>query len=196
MARTANRKYELRKRAERQEETRRRIVEAAIELHSTVGPARTSVSAIAERAGVQRHTYYRHFPDERSLGLACSGLYVERNPMPDPGPWRAIRDPEKRLRRGLGEIYEYYARNEPMLSNVMRDSEVDPLTAELASFRFGPAMGEIRAVLAAGRRSRRALAVLDVALAFATWRMLIRQGGLDRREAVNSMVAAVGCASL
>jgi AcrR family transcriptional regulator len=196
MAGTSSRKYQLRTRAERQLQTRRRIVEAAIELHGTVGPARTSVSAIAERAGVQRHTYYRHFPDERSLGLACSGLYVERNPMPDPEPWRAIRDPEKRLRRGLGEIYEYYERNEPMLSNVTRDAEVDPLTAQLASMRFGPAMAEMREVLASGRRSKRALALLDVALAFPTWRMLIREGGLDRREAVKAMVAAVHCASL
>jgi AcrR family transcriptional regulator len=196
MAGTSSRRYQLRKRAERQQETRRRIVEAAIELHGTVGPARTSVSAIADRAGVQRHTYYRHFPDERALGLACSGLYVERNPMPDPGPWRAIRDPEKRLRRGLAEIYEYYERNEPMLSNVIRDADVDPLTAELASMRFGPAIAEFREVLASGRRSKRALALLDVALAFSTWRTLAREGGLDRREAVKAMVAAVRCASL
>ena len=87
------RKYELKKRAERQEETRRRIVEAAVDLHGTIGPARTSVSAIAERAGVQRHTYYRHFPDERTLGMACSGLHFERNPLPDPEPWREIERP-------------------------------------------------------------------------------------------------------
>jgi AcrR family transcriptional regulator len=192
---TMPRKYELKKRAERQAETRRKIVDAAIDLHATLGPARTSVSAIAERAGVQRHTYYRYFPDERSLGLACSGLYVQRNPLPDPESWRAIGDPEKRLRRGLDELYEYYERNEPMLANVTRDAEMDPLTAELAAMRFGPAMGEIRAVLASGRRSKRALALLDVALAFPTWRMLARDGGLERREAVQTMVAAVGCAS-
>jgi AcrR family transcriptional regulator len=189
------RKYELKKRAERQEETRRRIVEAAVELHGTIGPARTSVSAIAERAGVQRHTYYRHFPDGRSLGLACSGLYAERNPMPDPDPWRAIDDREKRLRQGLGEIYEYYERNESMLSNITRDAGVDPVTAELAELRFGPALAKIREVLAGGRRSKRTLALLDVALAFATWRLLVREGGLNRREAVQTMAAAIGCAS-
>jgi AcrR family transcriptional regulator len=189
------RSYQLKKRAERQEETRRRIVEAAVELHGTVGPARTSVSAIAERAGVQRHTYYRYFPDDRTLGLACSGLYSERNPLPDPDPWRAIRDPEERLRRGIDELYAYYERNEPMLSNVTRDAEVDPLVAELATMRFGPGMAEIRAALATGRRSKRALAVLDVALAFSTWRMLTREGGLDRADAVHAMAAAVGCAS-
>jgi AcrR family transcriptional regulator len=196
MAGTSSRGYELGKRAERQEETRRRIVEAAIDLHSTVGPARTSVSAVAERAGVQRHTYYRHFPDERSLGLACSGLYAERNPMPDPAPWRAIRDPQKRLRRALSELYEYYERNEPMLSNVTRDADVHQLTAELVTMRFGPAMAEFREVLASGRRPKRAVALLDVALAFPTWRMLTREGGLNRREAVQTMVAAVACASL
>ena len=189
------RSYQLKKRAERQEETRRRIVEAAVELHGTVGPARTTVSAIAERAGVQRHTYYRYFPDDRTLGLACSGLYAERNPVPDPEPWRGIRDPEERLRRGLDDLYAYYERNEPMLSNVTRDAEVDPLVAELARMRFGPGMAEIRAALANGRRSKRALAVLDVALAFSTWRTLTREGGLDRANAVKAMVAAVGCAS-
>jgi AcrR family transcriptional regulator len=153
------------------------------------------VSAIAERAGVQRHTYYRYFPDDRTLGLACSGLYSERNPLPDPEPWRAIRDPEERLRRGLDELYAYYERNEPMLSNVTRDAEVDPLVAELAAMRFGPGLAEIRAALANGRRSKRALAVLDVALAFSTWRMLTREGGLDRADAVKAMAAAVGCAS-
>jgi AcrR family transcriptional regulator len=190
------RSYQLKKRAQRQEATRRRIVEAAVDLHGTVGPARTSVSAIAERAGVQRHTYYRHFPEERSLFLACSGLYAERNPMPDPEPWRAIADPETRLRRGLGELYEYYERNEPMLSNVTRDADVHPLTAEIAALRSGPALARIREVLANGRRSKRMLALLDVAIAFPTWRTLTREGGLDRREAVKTMVAAVGCASV
>src|SRR3954453_4635610 len=99
------RKYELKARAERQEETRRRIVEAAIDLHRTIGPAQTSFSAIAERAGVKRHTLYRHFPDERAMGLACSGLYADRNPLPDPAPWLEMGDPEERLRAGLGALY-------------------------------------------------------------------------------------------
>jgi AcrR family transcriptional regulator len=190
MART----YQLKKRAERQEETRRRIVEAAIELHGTLGPAHTSISAIAERAGVQRHTFYRHFPDERSLGLACSGLYTQRNPMPDPEPWRTIGDPEKRLRHGLGELYDYYERNEPMLSNVMRDMALDPVTAEIVQMRHGPPLAAIRTVLANGRRSKRALAMLDVALSFSTWRTMTVESGISRKEAVETMVAAIRCA--
>jgi AcrR family transcriptional regulator len=189
------RKYELRKRAERQEDTRRRIVEAAVDLHGTVGPVKTTVSAIADRAGVQRHTYYRHFPDDRSLMLACSWLYASRNPLPDPDPWRAVADPDTRLRRGLDELYAYYESNEPMLANVARDAEIDSLTAEAAELRFGPGREAIRAVLARGRRSKRALALLDVALAFSTWRMLVRYGGLARKEAVETMVAAVSCGS-
>src|SRR5437588_7539605 len=84
------RKYELKRRAERQQETRRRIVEAAIELHRTKGPARTTLSDIARLAGVQRHTLYRHFPGEREVSVACSGLYFETHRPPDPEPWRTI----------------------------------------------------------------------------------------------------------
>src|SRR3954447_21464718 len=91
----------MRRRAERQAETRRRIVAAAVELHGTVGPALTNTSMVAERAGVQRHTLYAHFPDERSLYLACSGLAAERDPLPDPEPWRAIADRGERLGAGL-----------------------------------------------------------------------------------------------
>ena len=191
------RKYELKQRAERQEATRRRIVEAAVELHSTVGPSRTTVSAIAERAGVQRHTYYRHFPDERSLGFACSGLYTERNPLPDPAPWREIADPRQCLRRGLGELYAYYERNEPMLANVVRDAEVDPLTRELSELRFGPGLGAIRDALGAAlpRGHRKAQAALDLALEFRTWRQLVRSSGLTGRQAADLMAGVLLCAA-
>src|SRR5512139_3404474 len=95
------RPYTMRRRAERQAETRQRIVEAAVDLHGSVGPARTTFSMVAERAGVQRHTLYAHFPDERSLYLACSGLAFERDPMPEAEAWRAIADRGERLRVGL-----------------------------------------------------------------------------------------------
>src|SRR6185503_15054067 len=101
MART----YTLKRRAEQQAETRQRIVEAAVELHSSVGPALTTISMVAERAGVQRHTFYAHFPDEKSLFQACSGLAMERDPLPDAGPWRTIVDRRERLRSGLVAIY-------------------------------------------------------------------------------------------
>src|SRR5262245_28560301 len=93
--------YRLRARAERQDQTRQRIVEAAVALHTSVGPAQTTVSAIAERAGVQRHTFYRHFPDERSLFYACSGMWYERHPLPDLSALADISDAEGRLRTGL-----------------------------------------------------------------------------------------------
>jgi AcrR family transcriptional regulator len=191
------RKYELKRRAERQEETRRRIVEAAVELHTTVGPARTSVSAIAKRAGVQRHTYYRHFPDEGSLRLACSGLQQERDPFPDPEPWATITDPIRRLRRGLTELYGYFERNESLLANLARDAEVDPPTREILALRFGPPMAAIRETLSRGlagdNRRQRAEATLDLALDFATWQSLVRRSGLTQRQAVALMVDVLDC---
>ena len=141
------RKYELKKRAEQREETRRRIVEAAIDLHRTSGPARTTISAIAEHAGVQRHTVYAHFPDERELGLACSELYMDRNPMPDPDAWEEAEG-EARLRLGLTELYRYYAANEQMMANVLRDAEVDELTREMLELRTGPMFARAIEVLA------------------------------------------------
>src|SRR5437763_4262591 len=114
---SVTRKYELKQRAERQQETRRRIVEAAIELHRTKGPARTTLSDIARLAGVQRHTLYRHFPDERSLFMACSGRFTESNPGPDPAAWLRIAEPERRLRRGLDDLYDYYERTGDMLTS-------------------------------------------------------------------------------
>ena len=184
------RKYELKARAERQEETHRRIVEAAIDLHASKGPSSTTVSDVARAAGVQRHTVYRHFPDERALMTACSGLYTERNPSPDPEPWRALAG-AARLRRGLGELYAYYAHNEAMFSRVVRDSEVDELTREMAAARFGPALQEIGAVLGeALPRRKPALAALGFAMDFRTWSGL-RANGLSDDEASEVMVRAL-----
>src|SRR5581483_5501222 len=106
------RKYELRRRAERQAETRQRIVEATVALHTTVGPAHTTIAAIAERAGVERPTFYRHFPTLPALLSACSAHGWATNPPPDPEPWLDIGDPEARLREALMQLYAYYERNE------------------------------------------------------------------------------------
>ncbi len=186
------RKYELKRRAERQEETRRRIVEAAVELHRTKGPARTTLSDVARLARVERHTLYRHFPDERALYLACSGLDMESNPLPDAELWRSIADPNARLRQGLAELYAYYERAEDMLSCVLRDVEFHPLTREVFELRASGRLAAIREVLAEGLAGRRRLAALDLALDFHAWRRLHRSG-LAREEAVETMVAAVFC---
>lgn len=187
------RKYELKQRAERQEQTRLRIVEAAIELHRTKGPARTTVSDIARLAGVQRHTLYRHFPDERAIALACSGLHMERNPPPDPAPWRDIADPDERLRTGLGALYAWFARNEDMLANVLRDAELGSLWREVLELRAGATMSLAREVLAeAVPQDARGLALLDLALDFYAWRRLARSG-LSAAEAAEAMAVALRC---
>ena len=189
------RRYELKRRAEKQEETRRRIVEATVGLHESVGPARTTVSAVAERAGVQRLTVYRHFPDERSLLAACSGHWVVTNPAPDPVPWRKIRDPEERLAQALGEIYAFYGRTEPMMANLVRDAPKMPALAELLA-PYGDYLAAVRDILAAGwgiRGKRRGLllAALGHALDFVAWRSLVRGQGLDDGLAVDLMVRMV-----
>ena len=187
------RTYELKRRAERREETRRRIVDAAVELHTTLGPRRTSVQAIAGRAGVTRPTVYAHFPDARALFEACSGHVRATVPPPDPAPWRAISDPTARLETALRELYSYYERLEALFDNVERDAAVMPIVAELNADRVRYLAG-IRDVLVdawpvRGKRRTRLGRALGHALEFATWQSLVRRQGCSTAEAVRLMVA-------
>ena len=183
------RKYELRKRAEAMEETRRQITEAAVELHGSVGPARTTVSAVAERAGVQRHTVYRHFPTDKDLFEACSGHFEALNPAPDLSVWARIEDPEERLATGLGELYRWYEQTGRMFANVMRDAElVEALAPLLQPLRAY--LDEAARVLARGRPRRKVVAAgARHAVDFRTWQSLVADGGLTRNQAVALMAA-------
>jgi AcrR family transcriptional regulator len=196
-------KYQLKKRAEREQETRLRIVRATVELHETVGPALTTRSAIAERAGVSRPTVYSHFPDELSLGKACSALGLSENPLPDPGMWEEIADPEKRLREALSELYDYFRRREGLLANILRDQEMPHLKDD-------PDVREImRPIVNHGERMQRALAMgweihkshtqpllqgaIRLALDFQNWRTMVRKQGMTDEQAVELMARMVRC---
>ena len=168
------RAYTLKKRAQQQAETRQRIVEAAVDLHGSVGPAATTFSMVAERAGVQRHTLYAHFPDERSLLTACSGLVQDRDPPPDAEPWRNIVDGRERLSTGLRAIYDWYEGNAALLSCVLRDAEHHTLTREVAELRFGPSLAAWHDVLGA-KLTARQRPLLLLALSFFTWRTLTQE---------------------
>ena len=187
------RRYEQKKRALLQQDTRRRILDAVVELHATVGPARTSVSAVAKRAGVERPTVYRHFPDEPAMLAACSAHFRARHPRPDAASWSRILDPEERLRVALESLYRYYAETEAMTANVLRDAAVVPALAELVA----PTREQMSALpdlllrgwKARGPRRQRLRAALAHAAAFTTWRSLVVEQGLGREDAVSLMVA-------
>jgi AcrR family transcriptional regulator len=192
------RRYEKRARAAKEQATRLRIVEAAIALHGTVGPARTTISAIAERAGVRRATVYRHFPDERALFLGCSSTWRERNQLPDPATWGAIADPAARLEAALDALYRWYEQTEPMLSALLRDVDAMPIIAELQAGRLAY-LAAVEDGLASGWRARRRAAArlratIGLALDFFTWRTL-HERGLSRGEATAVMSFAVRAAA-
>jgi AcrR family transcriptional regulator len=200
-------KYKLKKRAERQEETRRRIARATLELHESIGPSLTTRSAIAERARVGRPTVYSHFPDDLSLGMACSSLEMSENPLPDPGPWREISDPEERLRVALADLYDYFRRRERLWANILRDlqmphSKDDPYPQETDDETMKP-------VLAHWERMKETLVegwgasdgsflllrgAIGVALDFQTWRTMRRKQGLSDEQAIELMAGMVRCA--
>jgi AcrR family transcriptional regulator len=195
----ATRRYRKRLRAEQELKTREAITEAAVKLHGTVGPARTTVSGIAEEAGVQRATVYRHFPNEESLFAACSGHYMSMHPPPDPSRWAAIADPAERLREALTDVYRWWDETEEMMLRVIRDAAlVESLSVQtrtrLAFFE------QITASLMRGRglrgkRKVRVKAAIGHALAFPTWQSLVRERGLTNGEAVDLMAGMVELAA-
>jgi AcrR family transcriptional regulator len=196
---TETRRYEKKRRAELEAETRRRITESAVELHGTVGPARTSISAVAERAGVRRSTVYRHFPDDEALFGACSSHWAAANPLPDLGSWEAIEDPDERLRTALGELYAFYGRTEQMMENLLRDEQTVATVKRLFS-AYHQYVAAAREILLPGRpeRGRRrdaTRAAIGHALAFATWQSLTREQGLERSRAADLACAMVAGAA-
>jgi AcrR family transcriptional regulator len=194
------RPYRMQRRAESQQETRLRITESAVELHGTVGPSRTSISAVAAHAGVRRSTVYRHFPDEAALFDACTAHWAAANPPPDLAAWAEITDVDERLRVALGELYAFYRRTAPMLDNLFRDETTVPLVRE----RFAAFRGYFEAArdtLMAGRglrggARRRTHAALGNAIAFSTWKSLAQEQRLDDAEAATLIHALVAAGAL
>jgi AcrR family transcriptional regulator len=189
------RTYRKKQRAELEGQTRLRITESAVALHGTLGPSRTSMSAIADHAGVRRSTLYRHFPDEGAVFDACSAHWRAANPAPDLGTWAAIEDPDRRLRIALEELYAYYRRTEGMMVNLYRDEALMP-TVKASFSRFREYLEGAQETLMAGRRSRkRVRTAIGHAVAFSTWRSLAREQELDDAAAAELMrllVAAAG----
>lgn len=169
-----------------------------MKLHGTVGPARTTVSAVAREAGVQRATVYRHFPNEESLFEACTARYWAAHPRPDPKAWSSISEPGERLEVALGEMYAFYRRTEGMLEKTSRDAgRVEAMAKPAAAFRAY--QGSVADALIAGRPERgrarrRVRAAIGHAVSFPTWQSLVRQQGLDDSEAVAVMAGLVAAA--
>ena len=185
------RKYEKRRRADLEKQTRQGIVEALVELHGSIGPARTTVRAVAERAGVQRATVYSHFPDEPSMFAACSSHWAQQNPLPDPAAWSAIKESGPRIRTALGELYAFYAGNEQMLANVFRDqSLVENLRPAMQMF-VDYMTAAVRAVAARARPSQILRGAIGHALSFSTWQSLTREQGLPASKSISLMASMI-----
>jgi len=187
---TSKRTYHKVKRAEDEWRTRERIVDAAESLHGTLGPARTTVSAVAERAGVTRATVYRHFANEESLFLACSRQWLSRHQLPEPDAWATIEDPVERLHTGLLDIYHFYRRGEQMMTHIHRDVDVVP--AVIVAARRSREQLWLDTLLAPQLGRRKAVrAAVAHAAAFTTWQSLCGSQGLSHRTAVELMVGMV-----
>ncbi|MDQ6878043.1 MAG: TetR/AcrR family transcriptional regulator [Candidatus Dormibacteraeota bacterium] len=194
------RRYRMDRRADAQERTRLRITDSAIELHGTIGPSQTSISAVAALAGVRRSTVYRHFPDEAALFDACSAHWRAQNPPPDTDAWAAIRSPDDRLRVALNELHTFYERTEQMYDNLFRDETTVAVVRErFTAFRSYVMVARETLMLGRslrGARRRRTQAALGHAIAFSTWKSLVREQGLSNSDAsalLIMLVESTGC---
>lgn len=188
---TATRSYRMRKRLEDVEETRRRIIDAAVDLHGSVGPSKTTFSAVADRAGVQRSTVYRHFADEEALFGACTSHWLADHPWPTPTDWMVEATADERLELGLRELYRYYAANEAMIANSFRDIDVMPeFVGEMMLAQLNRMHDVLVDAWPAGSRGRDLSAAVRHALEFRTWDSLTRHG-LSPDEAARLMTAMV-----
>lgn len=182
------RRYTQKKRAKSRDQTRERIVAAAVELHEELGPSQTTISALAERAGVQRLTVYRHFPDEGSLIAACSTHWRERHPLPDPARWAGLTDADEQARTALTALYVYYQAAQRMLASIHRDEPLVPAVRERLSHMRGLLQGIADNLLLAQSGNPVMRATLRHAVQFATWRSL-EQEGLDDGEKADTVLA-------
>jgi AcrR family transcriptional regulator len=190
------RPYRMKRRAELEAETRRRITESAVALHERVGPAQTSITAIAEDAGVRRSTVYRHFPDEEALFAACSSHFRALNPPPNLERWAAIDDPDARTETALRDLYAFYGRTHRMYESLFRDESLVP-AVERRLRDFHGYLEAVRGVLlkGRGRAAVRTRAALGHAVSFGTWRSLVQEQGLAQEDAVALMCRLVASAS-
>ena len=195
MSQASKRPYRKRKRAQAEAETRRRITEAAVELHGTVGPANTKVTEVAERAGVSRMTVYNHFPTDADLFLACSTHWATQNPLPDPSGWIETADPAARVVSSLDELYGWYGRKRGMLEKVLRDAPLVPSLGELMDGVWGGYMDDVVSALSRGWSGKQEddgmlQATLRVVADFHTWRIL-SESGLSNASAAEIAAAMV-----
>lgn len=188
----SNRAYRMTNRAASVDQTRERIVEAAVQLHGSVGPARTTVAAIAERAGVTRLTVYRHFPDADSLFAACTAHWAAQQELPDPGSWTLIGEPRQRLRAGLTDLYRFYSGAAPMLSRTTRDwDEIPDFVRQRTIQRNRLCAETLLAAWPRRQQTDRRAALVGHAVAFTTWRSLCLDQQLTNPDAVAAMVKLV-----
>ena len=182
------RKYELKDRARKQEQTRARIIDALIELHETVGAARTTVTEVARRAGINRMTVYQHFPTEADMVTACTTHWIELHPPPDVQAWAAIADPDERLNVAIGELYTYYGHTQAMWTTAYRDAALVEALRDIMQTAWFALLDRAVDVLAAGRglrgrRRERLRAALRLAVDFPTWQTLTASGLSDHDAA-------------
>jgi AcrR family transcriptional regulator len=186
------REYKMVKRRDQVEDTRRRIAKATYELHSTIGPAMTTIALISERAGLPRQTVYRNFGTQLELFRSCIAFGLELHPLPDPSRWQSTADPGERLRIGLTGLYQWFEATEPVMTNSLRDFGAVRESAE-AMQPVGEVFQRIYQTLRQGWEGSEVTPLLSLAVDFATWKKLRREQGMASSAIVELWLDVIRC---
>jgi AcrR family transcriptional regulator len=186
------REYKMVKRREKVDETRRRIAKATYELHSTVGPALTTIALISDQAGLPRQTVYRNFGTQLDLLRSCIAFGLETHPLPDPNPWQSIADPGERLNVGLTELYRWFEATEAVMTNSVRDFPAMN-EAAVAMQPIGEVFQRMYGTLSQGWDGAEVAPLLALALDFSTWKKLRREQGMASSAIVEMWLDIIRC---
>jgi AcrR family transcriptional regulator len=190
------RKYDMTRRASSVAQTRRRIVDATLELHGEQGIAATSWDDIAARAGVGVGTVYRHFPSLDELIPACGEITRHVVALPDPQGVASLFDgvdaPVERIERLVREAFAIYERGAPQLRAIRSEPDVHPNVAEAGEEVEAALTALVDAAVAPSKITPAERALVRAMIDLGTWQALHDQGlgPAEAVDAVSQMLAA------
>ena len=169
----APRKYTMDKRKAAMEETRQRILEATLALHSEKGIFGTSWQDIAHRADVSVGTVYKHFPSLDELVPACGELMyaITRPPSLEDAPeiFAGAHSLEERLERLISELFDFYERGAPYIETDFQERQL-PMVQEWEAHMRATIAGLVREALHSVGPDERTVQGVSALLNFSTFK--------------------------
>ena len=188
------RRYRSDRRQAGVDETRRRIVGAAVALHAEQGAMATSFAQVAKRADVAVPTVYKHFPNQAALLQSCTGHVFACSPALGPEIYRGLATAEARLAALAKAAFAVHRFQAPWMRRGIHEAALMPDLAKIVD----EARSQFRRLVAlaleprfAGRPPAGLVALIEILLGFSAWQRLAEEAGLSQSGAEERAAAAL-----